>query len=105
VESEAAVGVFVADDLVVAEIGAGLHFKQRQRDAAGVVETMPAAQRQVDALVFADQNLILVPGHDGRAFDHDPCSARWKWLCSGSFSPDLTTMRLTWKRSLRISTS
>src|SRR5277367_6176031 len=42
-------------DIILAQVAAGLHLDQGQRDAAGVVQAMHAAQRQVDALVLAHQ--------------------------------------------------
>ena len=44
--------VFDADDVILAEVGAGLHFDQLEQDLAGVGEAMDAAERQVDRLVF-----------------------------------------------------
>ena len=44
--------VLDADDVVFAEIGAGLDLDQLEQDLAGVGEAVDAAERQVDRLVL-----------------------------------------------------
>src|SRR5688572_29343197 len=70
--SGAAELVFDADDIVLAEIGAGLHFDQLQHDLSGVAEPMHAAERQVDRLVLREHYRLAIARHLGRAAHHYP---------------------------------
>src|SRR5262249_37228234 len=45
------------DDVVLAEIAAGLHLDKLQRDLAGIGKTMNRADRYVDRLVLLDHAL------------------------------------------------
>ena len=64
--SASAVGILEPHDIVLAEIGAGLHLDQRQRDQAGILQPVHAAQRQIDALVLAQDQGFLRRGSPGR---------------------------------------
>ena len=68
----AGVDVFVANDVILAEVAARLHFDQRQRHFAGVFHAVHGAQWDVDGLVLGDELNLFTDGHFGRAFDHDP---------------------------------
>src|SRR5579885_2876548 len=70
--SGAAVAVLEADDVVLAEIRARLHLDQHQRDASRVLDLVDAAERQVGALILADEKLPVVPRHQRAAVDDDP---------------------------------
>ena len=94
--STPSVDVFVADDVVLAQIAAGLHLDQHHRHLAGVLHPVHRAQRDIDRLVFADQLdtlsstvTLAVPSTTIQ------CSDRWWWLCRLSAAPGCTTMRLT----------
>ena len=52
--SAAVVNILDADDVVFAEIAAGLHLDQFEIDLAGVGQTMFAADRQVNRFVFVN---------------------------------------------------
>ena len=64
--------VFEADDVVFAEIGAGLHLDQVQRDLAGVFQPMGRAERDIARLVFGENDLLVAAAHPGRALHHHP---------------------------------
>ena len=59
--------VLDADDVVFAQIGAGLHLDQLEQDLAGVGEAVHAAERQVDRLVFGEHRHLAVAGDLGGA--------------------------------------
>ena len=48
----ASVGVVETNDVVFAQVGAGLYFNQFQIDGAGVLQAMLHTQRNVGGLVF-----------------------------------------------------
>src|SRR5271165_536013 len=70
--SAAAVGILEPDDVVLAEIAAGLHLDQRQRDAAGIFQPVDAAERQIDALVLLNQPPFGIARDQGAAVHDHP---------------------------------
>ena len=58
----ATVDVVEANDVVLAQITAGLHLDQLQQHFAGVAQTVRAAEWNKGALVFAEQEHFLVAG-------------------------------------------
>ena len=66
------VDVLVANDVVLTEVAARLHFDQGQGHLAGVFHSVHRTQRDVDGLVLGDELNLLTDGYLGRAFDHDP---------------------------------
>jgi hypothetical protein len=72
VVSAAGVDVLVADDVVLAEIAAGLHLDQHHRQFAGVLHPVHGAQRDVDRLVLGHQLHVAADGHLRGALHHDP---------------------------------
>lgn len=58
--------VFDANDIVLAKIGAGLHLYQFEIDLAGVGKAVDRAQRDLDALVFAERFGLVTHLHFGR---------------------------------------
>ena len=74
----AVVDVLDADDVVLAEIGAGLHLDQLEVDLAGIGEAVDDADRQEDRLVLVHDLRSSSP----RVTSAVPlttiqCSARW----------------------------
>src|SRR5512147_2558437 len=68
----AVVPVFEADDVVFAELVAGLHFDDLQRHAARILEAVPGAYRDEGGLVLRERQQ-LVAARDARGpRDHDP---------------------------------
>src|SRR5262249_24121356 len=68
----AAVRVLEADDVVLAEVAARLHLDDLEVYLAGVGQAVRLAQRDVGALVLAEQDLLVAAGHLGGAGDDDP---------------------------------
>src|SRR6185437_16937502 len=61
----APVRVLEADDIVFAEIAAGLHLDEVERDLAGILEAMRRAQRDVGRLVLVEKNFLVAAHHLG----------------------------------------
>lgn len=70
------VTVFESNDIILAEIAAGLHFDDFQRDVAKVFQTVFHSYRDVGGLVFGEQQNLVATRNLGGAFDHTQCSAR-----------------------------
>jgi len=68
----AAIGIVVAHDVILAQIGARLHFDQPKRLFARVFQTMLGAKRNEGRLVFVQQKNLLIAGYLCRALHHDP---------------------------------
>src|SRR3990167_4901608 len=68
----APVHVLEANDVVLAAVTTGLHFNQFQRLLARVFQAMLAAQRDVGAFVFTQQEYFFAAGDPRRAIHHDP---------------------------------
>src|SRR5947209_4614948 len=68
--SNPVIGILEPDDIVLAEIGAGLHFDQLEIDLARIGHAMDATDRQVDRLVLMHEMRFVV-AHDFRRALHD----------------------------------
>ena len=65
--------VLDADDIIFAEIAAGLHLDQFEIDLAGIFQPMPDADRHIDRIRFHAAILLSVADrHPRRAAHHDP---------------------------------
>lgn len=64
--------VFDPDDIVFAEIAAGLNLDQFQRDLAGILQSVLRADRNVDRLILMNDLLDAVQRHQCRAANHNP---------------------------------
>src|SRR5277367_3423903 len=69
---DAIVDVLDADDVVLAEVRAGLDLDQLQVDLARIGEPVDHPDRQEDRLVLVDDLLLLAARHLGGASDDDP---------------------------------
>src|ERR1700712_1452811 len=67
-----AIGILEADDVVLAEIGTGLHLDDLERQLPRVRQAVRLAQRDVGALVLGEDRLAVAAGDLGRALHHDP---------------------------------
>src|SRR4051812_26267876 len=68
----AAVDVFEADDVVLAQVGAGLDFDDLERDLAGILEAVLGADRDIGGFVLGEEKGLLAASHPrGAAYD-DP---------------------------------
>src|SRR5439155_2773473 len=70
--SASVITVFVSDDVVLAEIAAGLHLDEIQRLISGVLEPMLRAKRNESRFVFAQFVNLVVARHARPAGDDDP---------------------------------
>ena len=68
----AAIAVLEAHDVVLAEIGAGLHLDDVQRNLAGILDAMLRAERNVGRLILLEQERLLAARDARRAGDDDP---------------------------------
>src|SRR3954465_15895342 len=68
----ALVDVLDADDVVLPQVGAGLHFDELQRDLPGVLEAMHLAHADVDRLVLAERHRLRAARDARRAAHDDP---------------------------------
>src|SRR3546814_13653065 len=68
----AAVHVLVADDVVLTQVVAGLHFDQLQHLRAWVLQPVLRAKRDVGRLVGVQFKHVVVARHTRRAAAHDP---------------------------------
>jgi hypothetical protein len=64
--------VLDADDVILAEIAAGLHLDQLQQDLSGVLEPVHRAHRDIDRLVLVHGLDVVIDGDSRRAAHHDP---------------------------------
>ena len=93
---DAVVDVLEANDVVLAEIAAGLHLDQLEVDLAGVGQA-GADSRSADRsnsfsctrMTSSSRVTSAVP------FTTIQCSARWKCFCKDRLAPGRTRMRLT----------
>ena len=70
--SRALIIILDADDVILAEIAAGLDLDQFQQDLAGIFQPVHRADRDIDRLVLVHGLDQLVDGHPRRAAHHDP---------------------------------
>ncbi len=70
--SRALVVIDEPNDVVFAEIGAGLNLDEMEWEFAGVLESMRCAERYVSGLIFREQDLLLIARHPRGARDDDP---------------------------------
>src|SRR5687768_8566564 len=68
----AAVAVLEAHDVVLAEIRAGLHLDDVQRDLAGILDAVLRAERNVGRLILLEQERLLAARDARSAGDYDP---------------------------------
>src|SRR5690348_5216570 len=68
----ALVGVVDPDDVVLTEVGPGLHLDQLERHLAGVLQAVLLAELDVDGLVLGEQDHLVAAGHARRAAHDDP---------------------------------
>src|SRR5688572_14163036 len=66
------VRILEADDIVLAEVGARLHFNQLERHLAGILEPVARAEWNVGRLVFGKQERFLAARDLGSAYHDDP---------------------------------
>src|SRR5215469_9427954 len=83
------VAVFEPDNVVLAEIAAGLHFDQVQRLSADVLEPMHSAQRDVDRHVLAQHDRILIARDPRRAAHPHPVLGALVMLLQGDLGAGL----------------
>src|SRR3569833_4763045 len=72
VVSVAGVNVLNADDVVLAEVSAGLHLDEVERNFPRFFQPVHAAERNEDRFVFSQQDFLIVARYDGRAVNDDP---------------------------------
>src|SRR6478735_2309456 len=68
----AAVSVLEADDVVFAEVAAGLDFDDFERNRAGVAQAVRFAQRNVGRLILGQQHGLVAASDFSRAAHDDP---------------------------------
>lgn len=69
--SAACINVFVPNDIILAEIAAGLNFDQYHWHFAWVLHPVCGTERDIARLVFRDERHFIINGDLGRAFDDD----------------------------------
>src|SRR5713226_1716155 len=67
-----AIVILDPDDVVLAEIAAGLDLDQLQIDLAGIFEAVRRSDRDEDRFVLVDDLRLLPDDDPGGAADHDP---------------------------------
>ena len=70
--SAPAVHVLIADDVVLAEVSAALHFDQAHRHGARILHAMPGAKRHVYALIRFQRHDLVAHGDARGTGDHHP---------------------------------
>src|SRR5258708_4179340 len=70
--SASLVVILDTDDVVFAEIAAGLHFDQFEQNLAGVFQPVGGADRDVDRLVLVDDLDEIIDRYPRRTANHDP---------------------------------
>src|SRR5271167_1911185 len=68
----AVVDVIDADDIVLAEVAAGLHLDQLEIDLARIGQPVFATNGQIDRLVLVRELDFAIDRHFGRAAHHNP---------------------------------
>src|SRR5690606_22853330 len=66
------IDVVRTQDIVLPEIAADLHLDELERHLSGVLQPVPLGRNDVDALVLADELLLLADGHFRGAVHDDP---------------------------------
>src|SRR5262249_5202296 len=66
------INILEPDNIVLAEIAAGLHLDQLERNLAVIGEPVDAADRNVDRLVLMDDALFVTERDFGGAAHHHP---------------------------------
>ena len=64
--------LIVADDVVFAEVGAGLHFNEHNWRSAVVANSVFGVNGDFDCAASGHGVIDIVKGDDGSAFDDDP---------------------------------
>src|SRR3569833_3314642 len=67
-----AIRILEADDVVLAEVGAGLHLDDLERQLARIREAVRLAERDVGALVLGQDHLAVAAGDLRGALHDDP---------------------------------
>ena len=68
----AAVSVLDTNNVILSQIGAALHLNDIEGLATRIGEAVNTAQRQVDRLVFSQEDFFIVTGDDSGAIDYNP---------------------------------
>src|SRR5262249_61663317 len=71
----AVVDVVAADDIVLAQVAADLHFDDLERGLAWVLQAVPLGGGDIDGLVLAHELLFPAARHLRRAVNHHPTPA------------------------------
>src|SRR5262249_30594036 len=90
--------VLEADNIIFAEVAAGLYLDDMQRDFADVFEPVQGAERDIGRLVFGQDSSSSPRMTFAVPCTTTQCSARWWCFCSDSFAPGFTVMCLTCTR-------
>jgi hypothetical protein len=64
--------VFKSHNVVLTEIGAGLHFHHFQRYGARILQAMSRAERNESALVFGQKKNFFSSRNPSSSIDHNP---------------------------------
>src|SRR6516165_11287139 len=72
VRSLASVDILEAHDVILAQVGAGLHLDDLEGDHAGVLDAVPDANRDVGRLVLLEQEHVLATGDARGPRHHHP---------------------------------
>ena len=67
-----AIAILEADDVVLAEIAAGLHLDDVQRDFPDVFEPMEGIERNIRRLVLGQDQFLIAANHLGRSLHDNP---------------------------------
>src|ERR1700730_10158469 len=81
--SAAIIDVVEPDNIVFAQVGAGLNLDQFEVDPAGVRHAMHATYRQIDRLVLVDKMDLVGAGDLGCSLDDDPVLGAMEMLLQG----------------------
>jgi hypothetical protein len=79
--------ILKADNVVLAQIGPNLHLDQCQWDPANILQTVHAAEGQVDTLVFTNQNVLMVSRHKSGSTYHNPMFSPMEVLLQAQLLP------------------
>ena len=66
------IDIFKTDNIVLTQVGTGLHFDHFEWHAARILEAVPGADGDVGGFIFGDQIAFVIPRDTGGAAHDNP---------------------------------
>ena len=89
VQLNPAIVILCSDDVILTEIIPRLHFDEDEWSISRVLDPVPGALGDVYGLTGREQNLFIISGHNGPAFEYEPVLSPASVLLKGKSLPGL----------------